>query len=356
MGLIERNFWKNKRVLITGHTGFKGSWLCLWLQSIGAKIQGIALPPPSKPSLFSLAKVSEGISHNIADIRNLNSMLEIFSQFKPEIIFHLAAQPIVRESYKAAYETYETNIMGTINILEAARLSKSTKVVLNITTDKCYSGLEKPRSFNEKDCLGGSDPYSSSKACSEIISHAYRLSFLSENDIHLATARAGNVIGGGDWAQDRLIPDTLRSLEYNKGVTLRYPNSVRPWQHVLEPLSGYLLLAEKLYTCKKEFAESWNFGPNENETFTVSQVVENIYKIWGSDINWINEQEKQLHEDSFLKLDITKAKNRLKWYPRLSLKEALIYLIDWHKSYLNNENLRVKTLEQIKEYSKLIVF
>ena len=353
MGLTT-NFWKKKRVLITGHTGFKGSWLCLWLQSLGANIQGVALPPSSKPSLFSLAGVKELIKHDIVDIREISQVKKIFNQFKPEIIFHLAAQPIVIESYKTPWETYETNIMGTLNIFEAARNCKSVKVILNVTSDKCYNRNDEPKNFNEKDSLGGEDPYSSSKACSEIISHAYRSSFLSDSDIHLATARAGNVIGGGDWAQDRLIPDTLKSLELNKGVILRYPNAVRPWQHVLEPLSGYLLLAQKLYLHKKEFAESWNFGPNENEDYTVSQVVENIYKIWGTNVKWINDQKKQLHEDRFLKLDITKAKTRLKWFPQLSIIQALTYLVEWHKSFLNNENLRSKTLEQINDYSKLI--
>jgi len=352
---INSDFWRGRHVLVTGHTGFKGSWLSLWLQSLGANLQGIALPPPTDPALFDFARVAEGMEHNIADIRDFALIRKLLNDFKPEVIFHMAAQPLVRQSYHNPIETYETNVMGTVNLLEASRHCGSVKVVVNITSDKCYENLETDRGYRENDRMGGHDPYSSSKACAELVSAAYRLSFLTNDDIAMATARAGNVIGGGDWACDRLVPDTLRALEKRQSVHVRNPNAVRPWQHVLEPLSGYLLLAEKLYLDGHEFADGWNFGPNDDDARSVSWVVENLCESWGTDALWTNQPGDHPHEANYLKLDISKARKHLSWAPRWSLKDALSQVIEWHKASLRDEDMQLKTLEQIRTYSTLIM-
>ncbi len=351
---MNSEFWRGRRVLVTGHTGFKGSWLSLWLQSLGANLQGIALPPPTDPALFDFARVAEGMEHNIADIRDFALMRKLLDDFKPEVIFHMAAQPLVRQSYQNPIETYETNVMGTVNLLEASRHCGSVKAVVNITSDKCYENLGIVRGYRENERLGGHDPYSSSKACAELVSAAYRLSFLTNDGIAMATARAGNVIGGGDWACDRLVPDTLRALEMSQSVQIRNPNAVRPWQHVLEPLSGYLLLAEKLYLEGHEFADGWNFGPNDDDARSVSWVVEHLCENWGTDASWTNQPGDHPHEAKYLKLDISKARKHLKWVPRWSLKDALSQVIDWHKAFLRDEDMQLKTLEQIRTYSTLI--
>jgi CDP-glucose 4,6-dehydratase len=263
MNLHQTNsvFWRDKRVLVTGHTGFKGSWLSLWLQSMGAELCGVALAPPTNPALFDVARVAEGMDHQIADIRDYEKILTLMAEFKPEIVIHMAAQPLVRLSYKQPIETYATNVMGTVHVLEAARHVGSVRAIVNVTTDKCYKNREWVWGYREDEPMGGDDPYSNSKGCAELVSAAYRKSFLTEAGIALATARAGNVIGGGDWALDRLIPDVLRALESDSQVHIRKPHAIRPWQHVLEPLSGYLLLAQHLYDEGQVDAEGWNFGP-----------------------------------------------------------------------------------------------
>lgn len=349
--VANKDFWQKRRVLITGHTGFKGSWLSLWLQSLGAEVFGVALEADTKPSLFKLAKVENGMNHNIADIRNFSLVQELMDEFMPEVIFHMAAQPLVRESYKNPILTYETNVMGTIHVLEAARKTGTTKAIVNITTDKCYENDGRTYGYKENDRMGGYDPYSNSKACAELVSSAYRLSFLAEDDIAMATVRAGNVIGGGDWAKDRLVPDILHALEKNISVEVRNPNATRPWQHVLEPISGYLLLAEKLYTDGTLYAEGWNFGPNEDDTKSVKWIIENLYKKWGSNISWSNQPGKHPHEANYLKLDVTKTKKYLGWRPSWSLDYSLIQIVDWHKAFLNNEDMKLKTLQQIQLFT-----
>ena len=347
---ISPDFWRDKRVLLTGHTGFKGGWLSLWLQSMGADVAGIALPPPSAPSLFNVADVGQGMSHHIADIRDYASIAPLFAQLQPQIVFHLAAQPLVRASYQQPLETYATNVMGTVHVLEAARQAGSVRAIVNITTDKCYENQEWVWGYRESDPMGGHDPYSSSKGCAELVSSAYRNSFLKEAGIALATARAGNVIGGGDWAQDRLLPDILRALEHGTAVLIRNPHAIRPWQHVLEPLSGYLQLAERLYTQGQPYAEGWNFGPNDDDARPVQWIVEQLCATWGGDANWQMQPGEHPHEASFLKLDISKARQQLGWQPRWSLQEALAHVVHWHKAWRNGENMRILCMQQISGY------
>jgi CDP-glucose 4,6-dehydratase len=344
-------FWRSKRVLISGHTGFKGSWLSLWLQSMGADVCGVALAPPTEHSLFTEAKVANGIRHEIVDIRNFDSVDFVFQSFRPEIVIHMAAQPLVRLSYKEPIETYATNVMGTVHILEASRRAKSVSAIVNVTTDKCYENKEWMWGYREDEPVGGHDPYSSSKGCSELISSAYRKSFFETQGIGIATARAGNVIGGGDWAQDRLIPDILRSLCKEEVVEIRNPNAIRPWQHVLEPLSGYLLLAEKLFLKERDVAGAWNFGPLDEDTKSVKWIVENLSAKWGAVTNSKLQPGQHPHEAHFLKLDISKAKQQLGWQPKWSLDTALDKIIDWQKSWCAGEDMRVKCITQISEFN-----
>jgi len=347
---INSSFWQGKRVLLTGHTGFKGCWLSLWLQSMEAKLCGIALPPPTNPSLFDVALVANGMEHRIVDIRDFNAVKFHINEFKPEIIFHMAAQPLVKLSYLEPINTFSTNVMGTVHVLEAARLCGTVKAIINITTDKCYENREWVWGYREDDRIGGHDPYSSSKACAELVSSAYRKSFFKEEGIAIATARAGNVIGGGDWALDRLIPDILRELQRNKPIEIRNPNAIRPWQHVLEPLSGYLMLAERLYTLGQVDAEGWNFGPKDNDARSVQWIVEYLCEIWGHQNKWTQQLGTHLHEASFLKLDISKARQRLQWEPRWSLETALTQVTAWHTSWLAGEEMRAVCLDQIYQY------
>lgn len=351
---INKKFWKGRKVLITGHTGFKGSWLSLWLQSLEVNLFGIALPPSDGLSLFKSANVSNLMEHNILDIRNYIELQKLFEEIRPQIIFHMAAQPLVRKSYRDPIETFQTNILGTANVLEASRHCNSVKAIVNITTDKCYENTNIIWGYREDDRMGGYDPYSSSKACAELISAAYRNSFLREEGISMATARAGNVIGGGDWSDDRLLPNILNSLEKDEDIYIRNPNAVRPWQHVLEPLSGYIVLAEKLYSDGKNFSEAWNFGPNDDDAKSVSWIVENMINNWNSNNKWQIQQGDHPHEASYLKLDISKAKKFLDWQPQWNLNEALNKIIEWHSAFLSKENMRNKSLEQINIYSKLI--
>ncbi|MBF9020222.1 CDP-glucose 4,6-dehydratase [Rhodobacterales bacterium HKCCA1058] len=349
---INSRFWLGKRVLLVGHTGFKGSWLSLWLQSMGACLSGIALNPPMKPALFECARVAEGMEHRILDIRDFASVKGHLDEFQPEIIIHMAAQPLVRYSYKEPVETYAVNVMGTVHVLEAARKASSVKVVINVTTDKCYENHEWVWGYRENDPMGGHDPYSSSKGCSELVTSAYRSSFFDQDGIALASVRAGNVIGGGDWAADRLIPDILRALEAKIPVVIRSPNAIRPWQHVLEPLSGYLMLAQALYEEGKKFSSSWNFGPNDEDAKPVQWIVEQMTSRWGGGATWIQDTGDNPHEANYLKLDISKAKGELGWKPVWDLDLALQKIIDWHKAWLSGVDVRSVTLQQIDAYTR----
>ena len=358
---VEMNseFWRGKSVLLTGHTGFKGSWMSLWLQSMGAQVTGYALNPPTEPSLFEAARVAEGMTSIIGDIRDLEKLQAVFAEHQPEIVFHMAAQPLVRYSYSAPVETYSTNVMGTVNLLEAVRHTGSVKSVVNITTDKCYENREWEWAYRENEPMGGFDPYSSSKGCAELVSAAYRSSFFntanySKHGVALATVRAGNVIGGGDWAEDRLIPDILRAFEQGKVVNIRNPNSIRPWQHVLEPLRGYLTLAEQLYNHGPRFAEGWNFGPNDEDARPVGWIVEKMVKLWGNGASWQNDSGEHPHEANYLKLDISKARKHLAWHPALRLDDALQFIVDWAQQRQAGADVRQLTLAQINTYQNLV--
>ena len=344
-------FWRGKRVLVTGHTGFKGGWLSLWLHSMGAIVFGYALAPPTKPSLFEIAEVGRGMRSIIGDVRDLAKLQATLTEYQPEIVIHMAAQPLVRRSYQDPVETYSTNVMGTVHLLEAVRNTPGVKVVVNITTDKCYENREWVWGYREDEPMGGHDAYSSSKGCSELVTSAYRESFFRAGGIALASARAGNVIGGGDWAADRLIPDILRAFRQGQPVTIRNPQATRPWQHVLEPLSGYLTLAEKLYTESQAFAEAWNFGPRDEDTRPVQWIVEQMAQAWGQGAGWQHDQyDQQPHEAGHLKLDISKARNRLGWQPAMQLAEALQLTVDWAKAFQAGLDVRQLTLNQIYHY------
>jgi len=343
-------FWRGKRVLLTGHTGFKGSWLSLWLQSLGVTLRGLSLPPPSTPALFDVARVAQGMEHRIADIRDFAAVKAQFEEFRPDIVIHMAAQPLVRLSYQQPIETYATNVMGTVHVLEAARHVGSVKAIVNITTDKCYENREWVWGYREDEAMGGHDPYSSSKGCAELVSAAYRKSFLKEAGIAMATARAGNVIGGGDWAADRLVPDILSALQQQRPVLIRNPHAIRPWQHVLEPLSGYLLLAERLFSEGQSCAEGWNFGPRDEDARTVQWITEHLCKAWSEGAEWTLQPGTHPHEASYLKLDISKARQRLAWNPRWSLQTALSHIVEWHKAWLTAADMRAVCLNQIALY------
>lgn len=343
------DFWQGKRVLLTGHTGFKGGWLALWLQSMGATLRGIALAPPTSPSLFDVARIDEGMDHCIADIRDFAAIRTLIADFQPEVVLHLAAQPLVRLSYRQPIETYATNVMGTLHVLEAARKAGSVRTIVNVTTDKCYENREWPWGYRENEPMGGHDPYSSSKGCVELASSAWRRSFLTDEGIALATARAGNVIGGGDWAEDRLLPDILRALQQGEPMLIRNPHAIRPWQHVLEPLSGYLLLAQRLYTGGQ--AEAWNFGPRDEDAKPVQWVVERLCAEWGDGATWELQPGSHPHEAGWLKLDISKARQHLGWEPRWNLHTALARTVEWHHAWLDGRDMRAFCLEQISRYN-----
>jgi CDP-glucose 4,6-dehydratase len=351
-------FWQGKKVLLTGHTGFKGSWLSLWLQAMGAEEIGYALAPPTNPSLFEVAEVGSGMTSIIGDIRDLDTLQAVLAKHQPEIVIHMAAQPLVRYSYQNPVETYSTNVMGTVNLLEAVRNTSGVKAVVNITTDKCYENREWVWGYRENEPMGGYDPYSNSKGCAELVSAAYRSSFFNadtypQHGVALATVRAGNVIGGGDWAQDRLIPDILAAFEQNKLVDIRNPHAIRPWQHVMEPLRGYLTLAEHLYEQGTEFAEGWNFGPNDEDAKPVGWIVEQMAALWGNEAQWQIDTGEHPHEAHYLKLDISKARSRLDWHPALRLNVALKLIIDWSKQRQAGANMRQLTLAQINSYQTL---
>ncbi|MGQ3685079.1 MAG: CDP-glucose 4,6-dehydratase [Candidatus Loosdrechtia sp.] len=356
---MNKLFWKNKKVLITGHTGFKGSWLSLWLQSCGSQVIGYALHPGVKPNLFENANVAEKMVSIFGDIRDLETLQSAFQKYKPEIIFHMAAQPLVRYSYNYPVETFAVNIMGTVNILEAVRHADSVRVVVNITSDKCYENKEWVWGYREADPMGGRDPYSSSKGCAELVTSSYRNSYFSgENfDCHrvaIATARAGNVIGGGDWSEDRLVPDVMRAFLDGRSAVIRYPNARRPWQHVLEPLSGYLFLAEKLWHDGSLFSQAWNFGPDDGDAKPVSWIVEYLVNVWGEGANWQVDKGNHPHEAHCLKLDCSKARALLGWTPKLHLSTALEWTCEFYKRYHNRENIHGIIKEQISRYENMV--
>lgn len=357
MGIIGSDFWKDKNVFITGHTGFKGSWLCLWLHALGADITGYSLEPPTEPSLFELARVDRLTKTIIADIRDGNSLQKALSESKPQIVIHMAAQPLVRESYSDPVETYQVNVMGTVNLLEAVRNTKGVKALINVTTDKCYENKEWLWGYRENEPLGGYDPYSSSKACSELVTSAYRNSFFNPDEYKrhgtaVASARAGNVIGGGDWAADRLVPDCIRAILGGKKIALRNPSAIRPWQHVLEPLSGYLMLARKLFEEGSPYAEAWNFGPDSSDEKSVEWIVRRICLKWGHNASYAAQRRKHLHEAHSLKLDSSKAGAKLGWRPKWDLEKAIEKVIEWTRAYDGKRDVRRVCLKQIKEYSR----
>ena len=349
--VIDNNFWSDRSVFISGHTGFKGGWLSFWLSQMGAKVHGYSLESPTNPNFFTVCNLEKYLESstigNILDFHDLHSSLD---QKSPEVVFHLAAQPLVRESYFSPIATFETNVIGTANIMEACRSVHSIKAILNITTDKCYENKEWARPYRENDRLGGRDPYSASKACAEIAAASYRDSFLADANIHLASVRAGNVIGGGDWAADRLIPDFLRALDIGEILTIRSPNAVRPWQHVLEPLSGYLMLAEKLFIEGNAFAEAWNFGPNDDDAKSVGWIVNQLCDRTPR-AKWQTENAKHPHEAGLLKLDSSKAKTRLGWNPRWNLEIALNKTIEWHSAWRKGDDMAAFTSAQLQAYT-----
>jgi CDP-glucose 4,6-dehydratase len=353
--MVGSSFWAGKIVLLTGHTGFKGSWLALWLQAMGAKVIGYALPAPTHPSLFVAANVAEGMVSIESDIRDFAALLAAFKKYQPEIVIHMAAQPLVRYSYANPVETYSTNVMGTVHVLEASRLTNSVRAIVNVTSDKCYENREWAWGYRENEPMGGYDPYSNSKGCAELVAAAYRNSYFnpvnfSAHGVALASARAGNVIGGGDWAEDRLIPDIMRAITQGKPVNIRNPHAIRPWQHVLEPLSGYLLLAQKLYEQGSVYGEGWNFGPNDEDAKPVQWIVERLTESWSEGASWVLDGGDHPHEAHYLKLDCSKAKARLDWQPRWRLDETLGKIVMWHKAYRENDNMCEITLKQIADY------
>ncbi len=352
-GTGPKTFWHNKRVFITGHTGFKGSWLSLWLQTMGADVTGYALPPSTDPNLFTLANVAENMTSILLDICDANALTKALNEQQPDIVFHLAAQPLVRLSYEKPAETFATNIMGTVNLLEAIRTQKSVRAVVIVTTDKCYENREWLWGYRENEAMGGRDPYSSSKGCVELISAAYRDSFFRDKGIALATARAGNVIGGGDWSEDRLVPDILKAVETKSKLMIRNPLATRPWQHVLEPLSGYLLLAENLWDNGDEFASAWNFGPSTDDVRPVKWIIDRLSSYWGSYINWQQTPGTQPYESRLLSLDSTKAHTLLGWKTQWDLERTLSEIAAWHKSWLQGKNMRDVCLQQISSYSSI---
>ena len=344
------SFWKSKSVFLTGHTGFKGGWLAHWLTQLGANVYGYSLEPSSESNFFTETKLTERLTDStIGDVRDLKNLSAAMKKSNADIVFHMAAQPLERESYNFPVDTFATNVMGTVNLLEAARQSDRIRGIVNITTDKCYENKEWLWSYRESDRLGGHDPYSASKACAELVASSYRKSFLTGNKSHLASVRAGNVIGGGDWAADRLIPDILRAIDAGQTLKIRSPNSLRPWQHVLEPISGYMMLAQKLYDQGAEYADAWNFGPRDEDARSVGWIVERLCGLSPGAV-WETDKRENPHEAVLLKLDSSKAKAKLGWFQRWSLEIALAKTVEWHRAWQENEDMDSLTTMQISEY------
>ncbi len=347
--------YKGRRVFITGHTGFKGGWLALWLKVLGAEVLGYSLQPPSVPSFFEAVDLESLIDHHvIGDVRDGDKLASVMKEFRPEFVFHLAAQPIVRLSYKEPRLTYETNVLGTVNLFEAIRNIDTVRVVINVTSDKCYENKEWVYGYREVDPMGGYDPYSSSKGCSELVTAAYRNSFFRENGVALSSVRAGNVIGGGDWGEDRIIPDCVRALSEGRTIIIRNPQATRPWQYILEPLSGYLWLGALMYQCGIRYSEAWNFGPDEDDILTVEKLAGLIIKHWGGG-SYSLDTSNHPHEATLLKLDCSKAHAILKWQPVYNIYRAIEETIYWHREYYNfngKANMHKTTLHQIERYIK----
>lgn len=347
--------YKKRKVLITGHTGFKGSWLCILLNKLGADVYGYALEPPTNPSLYVEAEIDNFVTSYIGDIRDFEYLRKVISIVQPEIVIHMAAQPLVRMSYKLPVETYSINVMGTVHLLEACRLIPSVRAIVNVTSDKCYENKEWHWGYRENEPMGGYDPYSNSKGCAELVTSSYRNSYFNPKDYHnhgvaIASARAGNVIGGGDWAEDRLLPDFFRAIMQQKEVIIRSPYAIRPWQHVLEPLSGYLSLAEKLFSVGPKYGEGWNFGPNDFDSKNVEWIIDSICHMWGEGASYSIDGNPHPHEANYLKLDCSKVQAELNWFPRWNIQTTIETIVHWNKAFLKGENIRNITEEQIEKY------
>ena len=355
---MKPRFWQDKRVFLTGHTGFKGGWLALWLKALGARVSGYALPPASEPSFFEAARVDRALEHRIGDIRELSALRAAMRECRPDVAFHLAAQSLVRQSYADPVETYATNVLGTVNLLEAVRQEPSARAVVIVTSDKCYENRERAEPYAEGEPLGGHDPYSSSKGCAEIVTAAYRSSYFDParhagHGVALASVRAGNVIGGGDWAADRLIPDAARAADAGVAIRIRNPNAIRPWQFVLEPIHGYLMLAERLWSGGGAFAQAWNFGPDDADTRPVAEVMDRIVALWGGGLRWEPDRASHPHEATLLRLDSRKARAELGWRPRLGLQQALEWTVQWYQAKQRGADMAQVTAGQIAAYQAL---
>ncbi len=351
-----RDFWRDRRVLVTGHTGFKGAWLSLWLGRLGARVTGFALPSTTSPNLFTLAAIERRIDSQLGDVRDLSAVDAVMARSRAEVVFHLAAQALVRRSYVDPVGTYATNVMGTAHVLDAARRASGLRAIVVVTSDKCYENREWWWPYREDEAMGGLDPYSSSKGCAELVTAAWRRSFFVSDGaapVGLGSARAGNVIGGGDWAEDRLVPDCMRAFSSGEPVVLRRPAAVRPWQHVLEPLSGYLTLAERLASDPRGFGEAWNFGPAADEARPVAWVVDRLSRFWGDGARWEPDPGTHPHEAGRLQVDASKARARLGWTPRLSLEEGLRWTVDWYRRVGSGEDAAALTLDQIQRFEAL---
>jgi CDP-glucose 4,6-dehydratase len=359
MSATHTSNWHGRKVFLTGHTGFKGGWLALWLAAKGAEVRGYALDPATDPSLFAVARVGAAIDDVRGDIRDATSLEKAMRDFAPEVVFHMAAQPLVRYSYEDPIGTYETNVIGTARVLDTVRRTPSVRAVVSVTTDKCYENIEQDVAYREGDPLGGYDPYSSSKACAELVSAAYRQSFfpvarISDHGVALATARAGNVIGGGDWSSDRLIPDLVRGFLAGEPVRIRRPNAIRPWQHVLEPLHGYIRLAEQLLTHDPRFTTAYNFGPSEDDAQPVAWIAEKMTELWGDGASWVLDPDPGVHEAGYLRLDASRARHALDWTPHLRLETALEWLVQWYRAWQTGADMHAFTLAQIASYESLL--
>ena len=357
--MLNRSFWKGRNVLVTGHTGFKGSWLCLWLDSLGAKVTGYALAPPTQPNLFEQAQIASSLDSVCADIRDFPRLTSVLAECRPDVIFHLAAQSVVRRGYEDPIETYSSNVMGTVHLLEAIRQLRLRCAVVNVTSDKCYENREWVWGYRENEPMGGRDPYSNSKGCAELVTSAYRDSFFSPDTLErhgvaLASARAGNAIGGGDWTSDQLIPDLMRGFLASKSCLIRNPTAIRPWQFVLEPLRGYILLAERLLEDGSQFASGWNFGPTETDAKPVAWIADKLVSLWGAGAAWNLDATTHPREAHFLKLDASKAKAHLAWHPVLPLESALEWIVEWWRAFQAGANIRQLTQTQIERYEGLL--